>query len=342
MVVRRLVGASPRPSAVCRTLGFSAVRVAAIAVWVVVALEPGFCSGGLPKSSTSSEAPRSWRVAGSALSSTGHRPTQIDAVDIDLPAETPRRSQCMATPSIPRCYLDWPVCPLLRSVPCTARARRRQTYRRGRRDTIINGITTSQCTAAFEVYYYAGNIDNSPNVGTLTAGHCGTSGDPYTATANSAMAIGTFRGDSYDGRYTQRSDGAVIRDLPVPVVNASNRLIDARDHERRVTGVTDFGSGFDAVGATICKYGSTSWDTCGVLQDNNLTVRLSNGKTYANQRKATVYICFGDSGGRYSVETQGSMPRQSRRVSSATSSTPPVRRTATVRRMTRGAPTSPL
>lgn len=157
-----------------------------------------------------------------------------------------------------------------------------------------------RCTAAFEVFYYAGNLDNSPNVGTLTAGHCGGNGSLWTARGgnNVTLTIGNMRGDSYDGRLTNTSDGAVIRDLPVPVLNASNRLIDSRSHERRVTGVAGFGSGFDAVGATVCKYGSTSWDTCGVLQDTNLTYTSSdNGKTFNNQRRATVYACFGDSGG---------------------------------------------
>lgn len=159
-----------------------------------------------------------------------------------------------------------------------------------------HGITSlfAACTAAFEVIYYPGNLDGSPNVATLTAGHCGYQGEQWRE-IDTLTPIGSFRADSYDGVQTNTSDAGLIGDL-TPLL-ASNRLIDTSSYERRVTQVSPFGSGFDAVGATVCKFGDTTKGSCGYVQDTNYSFIAANGKYLDNQRKATAYSCFGDSGG---------------------------------------------
>lgn len=158
----------------------------------------------------------------------------------------------------------------------------------------ISGLTSS-CTAAFNIHYYPGNLNNDPSYGQLTAGHCGDNGQAWFEYSSNAP-LGTLWGDSYDGDITTTSDAAVIRDV-LPRL-ASNLLIQGPARQRRVTALSGYGTGFDVPNAIICDYGYKTGADCGYLEAGNFSFEAENGKTLTSQRKAiNLNPCFGDSGG---------------------------------------------
>ncbi|MCC2335389.1 S1 family peptidase [Cellulomonas wangsupingiae] len=121
--------------------------------------------------------------------------------------------------------------------------------------------------------------------GFVTAGHCGAVGAPTTS------PTGTFRGSSFPGNdygWVQVAAGNTPRGL---VNNYSGGTV-------RVTG-----SQQAAVGAYVCRSGSTTGWRCGTVQAYGSTVRYSQG-TVSGLIRTTVCAEPGDSGGSLLAGTQ--------------------------------------
>ncbi len=121
--------------------------------------------------------------------------------------------------------------------------------------------------------------------GFVTAGHCGTTG------ASTTSPSGTFRGSSFPGNdygWVQVASGNTPRGL---VNNYSGGTV-------RVTG-----SQQAAVGAYVCRSGSTTGWRCGTIQAFNSTVRYSQG-TVTGLIRTSVCAEPGDSGGSLVAGTQ--------------------------------------
>ncbi len=120
--------------------------------------------------------------------------------------------------------------------------------------------------------------------GFVTAGHCGTTGT--SVSGYNRVAAGSFAGSVFPG-----SDMAWVRTnsnwTPRPWVNRYNG-----------SNVTVTGSSQAAVGASICRSGSTTGWRCGTVQAFNQTVNYSQGSVRGLTR---TNACAepGDSGGSW-------------------------------------------
>ncbi|HEX6969737.1 MAG TPA: S1 family peptidase [Micromonosporaceae bacterium] len=128
------------------------------------------------------------------------------------------------------------------------------------------------------------SIGFSVNGGFVTAGHCGTTG---TSTSGyNQVSQGTFRGSSFPG-----NDYAWVQTnsswTPQPWVNNYSG-----------GNVTVAGSQEAAVGASVCRSGSTTGWHCGTIQAKNSTVNYPQGTVYGLTRTSA---CAepGDSGGSW-------------------------------------------
>ncbi|MDQ3579663.1 MAG: S1 family peptidase [Actinomycetota bacterium] len=128
------------------------------------------------------------------------------------------------------------------------------------------------------------SIGFSVQGGYVTAGHCGTRG--ATTTSRQGAAQGTFQGSSFPG-----NDYAWVRTnsswTPRGVVNRYNGST-----------VRVSGSQSAAVGASVCRSGSTTGWHCGTIQTKNTSVRYPEG-TISGVTKTSVCAEPGDSGGSY-------------------------------------------
>lgn len=116
--------------------------------------------------------------------------------------------------------------------------------------------------------------------GFVTAGHCGTTG------ATTSQPTGTFEGSSFPGNdYAYVAVGSA--DTPQPLVN---------HYDGSNIGVA--GSTESAVGASVCRSGSTSGWHCGTVEAKNQTVQYAEG-TVNGLTRTTVCAEPGDSGGSY-------------------------------------------
>ncbi|MET9632766.1 S1 family peptidase [Lentzea sp. NPDC006480] len=124
--------------------------------------------------------------------------------------------------------------------------------------------------------------------GFVTAGHCGTTGTAVSG--YNRVAAGTFAGSVFPG-----NDYSWVRTnaswTPRPWVNHYNG-----------TNVTVKGSTEAAVGAQICRSGSTTGWHCGTVQAKNQTVNYSQGSVRGLTR---TNVCAepGDSGGSWVAGT---------------------------------------
>lgn len=138
-----------------------------------------------------------------------------------------------------------------------------------------------------DAYYMGGgrcSIGFSVVGGYVTAGHCGR---PGTATQGSnRVASGSFAGSSFPG-----NDYAWVRTnsnwVPRGVVNRYNGGT-----------VAVRGSTASAVGASICRSGSTTGWRCGTVQSKNQTVRYPQGSV-AGLTRTNACAEPGDSGGSW-------------------------------------------
>ena len=117
-----------------------------------------------------------------------------------------------------------------------------------------------------DAYYIGGgrcSVGFSVNGGFVTAGHCGT---PGTATQGyNQVAQGTFQGSSFPGN-----------DYAWVAVN-SNWTPQPWVNNYSGGNVTVAGSTEAAVGASICRSGSTTGWRCGTVQAKNQTVNYAAG-----------------------------------------------------------------
>jgi streptogrisin C len=132
-------------------------------------------------------------------------------------------------------------------------------------------------------YFIGGSrcsIGLSVNGGFVTAGHCGTVGSSTT------QPTGTFRGSSFPGNdyaWVEVAAGNTPRGL---VNNYSGGTV-------AVNGSTEA-----AVGASICRSGSTTGWHCGTIQAKNATVNYAQG-TVTGLTRTNVCAEPGDSGGSW-------------------------------------------
>jgi len=133
--------------------------------------------------------------------------------------------------------------------------------------------------------YYIGSgtrcsIGFSVNGGFVSAGHCGTTG------ARTTQPSGTFRGSSFPGNdysWVQVDAGNTPRGL---VNNYSGGTV-------AVAGSTEA-----AVGASVCRSGSTTGWRCGTIQQKNASVTYSQG-TVTGLVRSNACAEPGDSGGSW-------------------------------------------
>ncbi|MBW4718914.1 S1 family peptidase [Saccharothrix obliqua] len=124
--------------------------------------------------------------------------------------------------------------------------------------------------------------------GFVTAGHCGKSG--ATTTGFNRVSQGTFRGSSFPG-----NDYAWV---------ATNANWTSRPWVNRYNGtnVTVKGSTEAAVGASICRSGSTTNWRCGTVQAKNSTVNYPQGSV-SGLTRTNACAEPGDSGGSWVAGT---------------------------------------
>jgi streptogrisin C len=138
-----------------------------------------------------------------------------------------------------------------------------------------------------DAYYIGGgrcSVGFSVNGGFVTAGHCG---DPGNATSGyNQVAQGTFQGSSFPGNdYAWVAVNANW--TPQPWVNNYSG-----------GNVTVAGSTEAAVGASVCRSGSTTGWRCGTIQAKNQTVNYPQG-TVTGLTRTTACAEPGDSGGSW-------------------------------------------
>jgi len=138
-----------------------------------------------------------------------------------------------------------------------------------------------------DAFYIGGgrcSIGFSVNGGYVTAGHCGSAGQ--ATSGYNQVAQGTFQASSFPGN--DYSWVAVNSNwIPQPWVNNYSG-----------GNVTVAGSTEAAVGAAICRSGSTTGWHCGSIQAKNQTVNYAQGTVYGLTR---TNVCAepGDSGGSW-------------------------------------------
>ncbi|MFF0311468.1 S1 family peptidase [Streptosporangium sp. NPDC004379] len=134
----------------------------------------------------------------------------------------------------------------------------------------ING--TSRCSIGFAV-------TRSGSPGFVSAGHCGRTGSTTTNPS------GTFAGSSFPGN--DYSYVSTPGHNPTPYVRGSGGSL-----------VTVRGSSVAAIGASVCRSGSTTGWHCGTIQQYNSTVNYAQGTVYGLTR---TNVCAepGDSGGSF-------------------------------------------
>jgi streptogrisin C len=138
-----------------------------------------------------------------------------------------------------------------------------------------------------DAFYIGGgrcSIGFSVNGGYVTAGHCGTAGQ--ATSGYNQVAQGTFQASSFPGNdYSWVAVNANW--TPQPWVNNYSG-----------GNVTVAGSTEAAVGAAICRSGSTTGWHCGTIQAKNQTVNYAQGTVYG-LTQTNVCAEPGDSGGSW-------------------------------------------
>jgi hypothetical protein len=141
----------------------------------------------------------------------------------------------------------------------------------------ING--RSRCSIGFSV-----------TTGFVTAGHCGRQG--ASATTRSGEALGTFAGSVFPGS----ADMAYVRTV-------SGTVLTGYINGYGQGSLPVSGSSEAAVGARVCRSGSTTGVYCGTIRAKNASVRYPEG-TITGLTQTTVCAEPGDSGGPYYVGSQ--------------------------------------
>ncbi|GAA4710750.1 S1 family peptidase [Phytohabitans rumicis] len=138
-----------------------------------------------------------------------------------------------------------------------------------------------------DAYYIGGgrcSVGFSVTGGFVTAGHCGSTGD--TTTGYNQVSQGTFRASSFPGN-----------DYSWVQVNSNWTPTPTVDNYSGGT-VTVAGSTEAAVGASICRSGSTTGWHCGTVSAKNQTVNYAEGSV-SGLTRTNVCAEPGDSGGSW-------------------------------------------
>ncbi|WP_283137205.1 S1 family peptidase [Rhizohabitans arisaemae] len=127
------------------------------------------------------------------------------------------------------------------------------------------------------------SVTRGTQQGFATAGHCGNVGE--SVSGFNRVAMGSFQGSSFPGNdYAWVATNANWTAQPWVKSGSSN--------------VTVAGSTQAAVGASICRSGSTTGWRCGTIQQHNTSVTYPEG-TITGVTRTTVCAEPGDSGGSY-------------------------------------------
>ena len=150
--------------------------------------------------------------------------------------------------------------------------------------SIIGGqaitVSGARCSAGFNVRSPAGVRY------VITAGHCTNLGTAWNGTGG---VLGTRSGTSFPS-----NDYGIIR--VTSAAATSNALVD-----RYTSGsdVTVAGSTAAAVGARVCRSGSTTGWRCGFVQSKNQTVNYGSGNIVSGLTRTNACAEPGDSGGAF-------------------------------------------
>ena len=140
------------------------------------------------------------------------------------------------------------------------------------------------------------NVTQGTTPGYVSAGHCGTAGEPVYLELSPQWTIGPKIGTFAASKFPQ--PGQTGNDYSWVRVDAGNT------QPPIVYGwgkgdVTVHGSTEAAVGAAICRSGRTSGWRCGTIEAKNQTVSYSSGETILNLTRTTACSEGGDSGGSF-------------------------------------------
>ncbi|MFC5054682.1 S1 family peptidase [Saccharothrix xinjiangensis] len=152
---------------------------------------------------------------------------------------------------------------------------------------VAESPTTLYDTRGGDAYYIGSgrcSVGFAVSGGFVTAGHCGRTGS--ATTGFNRVSQGTFAGSSFPG-----NDYAWVR---------TNSNWTSRPWVNRYNGsnVTVSGSTSAAVGAAICRSGSTTGWRCGTVQAKNSTVNYPQG-TVSGLTRTNACAEPGDSGGSW-------------------------------------------
>lgn len=152
---------------------------------------------------------------------------------------------------------------------------------------VTESPTTLYDTRGGDAYYMGSgrcSVGFAVTGGFVTAGHCGRVGQ--ATTGYNRVSQGTFAGSSFPG-----NDYAWVR---------TNSNWTSRPWVNRYNGsnVTVTGSTVAAVGAAICRSGSTTGWRCGTVQARNATVNYPQG-TVSGLTRTSACAEPGDSGGSW-------------------------------------------
>jgi hypothetical protein len=123
--------------------------------------------------------------------------------------------------------------------------------------------------------------------GFVSAGHCGTAGSTATTSSSGGTTLGTFSGSVFPGN----GDYSYIRGTTANTY--SGRINNYSGGTLPVSGSTA-----SAVGASICRSGSTTGVHCGTVRSLGATVNYSEGRV-TGLTQTNVCAEPGDSGGSF-------------------------------------------
>ncbi len=150
------------------------------------------------------------------------------------------------------------------------------------------GETGGRCTTGFIVR------GNSSNVYTMTAGHCGFTGESWDyRIGNGANWTDVYLGDVHASYYLVGADAAIIDSSQ----EYRSKVIDERISGSLKYQTVTSEAGYPVLYDSVCMTGAVATDTtCGVVTDSLITVTRSNGITYY-LTQANYCRGPGDSGG---------------------------------------------
>ena len=145
------------------------------------------------------------------------------------------------------------------------------------------------------------NVTKGTTPGFVSAGHCGTAGEPVYLELSPQWTIGPQIGTFAASKFPQ--PGQTGNDWSWIQVSSGNTQ-PATVYGWGKGDVTVHGSTEAAVGAAICRSGRTSGWRCGTIEAKGVTVTYSSGETILNLTRTTACSEGGDSGGSF-ITTAG-------------------------------------